>query len=78
MVLFGCRRITPPPYQARKTFSEKEIKKAGCEHFAERPFCSPSACAPRWTGAGSLLRVKRRLRACRLAGMRTIPAIVSF
>ena len=43
VVLLDVDSITPSPYQARKTFSEKEIKKLAVSRTA---FCSPSACAP--------------------------------
>lgn len=75
VVLLDVERITPSPYQARKTFSEKEIKKLAVS-ILQNGLLQPISVRPTVDGRWQLIAGERRLRACRLAGMRTIPAIV--
>ena len=75
VVLLDVDSITPSPYQARKTFSEKEIKKLAVS-ILQNGLLQPISVRPTIDGRWQLIAGERRLRACKLAGIRTIPAIV--
>ena len=77
VVLLDVDSITPSPYQARKTFSEKEIKKLAVS-ILQNGLLQPISVRPTIDGRWQLIAGERRLRACKLAGIRTIPAIVSY
>ena len=67
--------IEPSPYQARTAFDEPEIAAlAVC--ILQNGLLQPISVRPTIDGRWQLIAGERRLRACKLAGIRTIPAIV--
>ena len=66
--------IRPSPFQARTSFAEKEL--AGlAQSIRENGLLQPVSVRKTDTGY-ELVAGERRLRACKLAGMETIPAIL--
>ena len=69
-------QIRPSPFQARREFSEQELGCTGAEHPGERPAAAGHGAESCRMAAMSWWQGERRLRACRLAKMTTIPAIL--
>lgn len=68
-------KILPNPSQPRKTFSEDELKGLA-QSIAENGLLQPITVR-KDGGSYYLIAGERRLRACRLAGLQDIPAIIS-
>ncbi|MBQ1505981.1 MAG: ParB/RepB/Spo0J family partition protein, partial [Erysipelotrichales bacterium] len=67
-------RIYPNPYQPRKVFREEELEELA-DSIREHGVFQPILVKPTDTGY-VLLAGERRVRAARIAGLTTIPAIV--
>lgn len=75
VVLIPVDRITPSPFQARTIFSETEIKKLAVS-ILQNGLLQPISVRPTVDKRYQLIAGERRLRACKMAGMATIPAII--
>lgn len=67
--------IEPSPYQARQTFDETELQGLA-QSIRENGLLQPISVRRRGDGRYELIAGERRLRACRLAGLERIPAII--
>lgn len=67
--------IEPSPYQARQTFDETELQGLA-QSIRENGLLQPVSVRRRGDGRYELIAGERRLRACRLAGLERIPAII--
>jgi ParB family chromosome partitioning protein len=68
-------QIRPNPYQPRKDFSEPELMQLA-ESLRQNGLLQPIVVRRKGDGFFELIAGERRLRAARLAGLSTIPAIV--
>ena len=68
-------QIRPSPFQARREFSEQELA-ALAQSIRENGLLQPISVRKVSDGGYELVAGERRLRACRLAKMNTIPAIL--
>ena len=68
-------QIRPSPFQARREFSEQELA-ALAQSIRENGLLQPISVRKVSDGGYELVAGERRLRACRLAKMTTIPAIL--
>ena len=68
-------QIRPSPFQARREFSEQELA-ALAQSIRENGLLQPVTVRKLSDGGYELVAGERRLRACRLAKMTTIPAIL--
>ena len=68
-------QIRPSPFQARREFSEQELA-ALAQSIRENGLLQPVTVRKLSDGSYELVAGERRLRACRLAKMTTIPAIL--
>ena len=68
-------QIRPSPFQARKEFSEQELA-ALAQSIRENGLLQPVSVRKMPDGGYELVAGERRLRACRMAKMDTIPAIL--
>ena len=68
-------QIRPSPFQARREFSEQELA-ALAQSIRENGLLQPISVRKVSDGGYELIAGERRLRACRLAKMNTIPAIL--
>ena len=66
-------QIRPSPFQARREFSEQELA-ALAQSIRENGLLQPVTVRKLSDGGYELVAGERRLRACRLAKMTTIPA----
>ena len=73
--LLSIEKITPSPFQARTVFDEGEIKKLAVS-ILQNGLLQPISVRPTVDGRYQLIAGERRLRACKLTGMETIPAII--
>lgn len=73
--LLPIDKITPSPFQARTNFDEQEIKKLAVS-ILQNGLLQPISVRPTVDGRYQLIAGERRLRACKLTGMDTIPAII--
>mgnify|MGYP002233366106 CR=1 FL=1 len=74
--LFPAHRSNQPsPFQARREFSEQELA-ALAQSIRENGLLQPISVRKVSDGGYELVAGERRLRACRLAKMNTIPAIL--
>lgn len=73
--LLPIEKITPSPFQARTVFDEGEIKKLAVS-ILQNGLLQPISVRPTVDGRYQLIAGERRLRACKLTGMETIPAII--
>ena len=69
-------QIRPSPFQARREFSEQELA-ALAQSIRENGLLQPVTVRKLSDGGYELVAGERRLRACRLAKMTTIPAITA-
>lgn len=72
--LLPVDKITPSPFQARTEFKQSEIKKLAVS-ILQNGLLQPISVRPIEHGY-ELIAGERRLRACKLAGLATIPALV--
>ena len=75
VILLPVDKITPSPFQARTTFDTLEIKKLAVS-ILQNGLLQPISVRPTADGRWQLIAGERRLRACSMAGMDCIPAIV--
>ena len=75
VVLLPVDRITPSPYQARTNFDEGEIKKLAVS-ILQNGLLQPVSVRVTADGRYQLIAGERRLRACKMAGLGEIPAII--
>ncbi|MEG2653508.1 MAG: ParB/RepB/Spo0J family partition protein [Ruthenibacterium sp.] len=75
VVLLPVEEVTPSPFQARTTFDELEMKKLAVS-ILQNGLLQPISVRPTADGRWQLIAGERRLRACIMAGMEEIPAIV--
>lgn len=73
--LLPMEKITPSPFQARGVFDELELKKLAVS-ILQNGLLQPVSVRPTADGRYQLIAGERRLRACKLAGMDSIPAII--
>lgn len=73
--LLPVEKITPSPFQARAVFDELELKKLAVS-ILQNGLLQPVSVRPTADGRYQLIAGERRLRACKLAGMQSIPAII--
>lgn len=73
--LLPIAAVIPSPYQARTNFSDDEIKKLAVS-ILQNGLLQPISVRKIVDGKYELIAGERRLRACKLAGMETIPAII--
>ncbi len=73
--LLPIEQIVPSPFQARSNFDEVEIKKLAVS-ILQNGLLQPISVRPLPNDQYQLIAGERRLRACRLAKMETIPAII--
>lgn len=67
--------IEPSPYQARREFDEQEIARLSLS-ILQNGLLQPVSVRRTGKDRYELIAGERRLRACKLAGMETVPAIV--
>ncbi len=75
VMLLPIEDITPSPFQARTVFDEQEIKKLAVS-ILQNGLLQPISVRPTSDGRYQLIAGERRLRACKLVGLETIPSIV--
>ena len=75
VVLLPVEDITPSPFQARSVFDDVEMKKLAVS-ILQNGLLQPVSVRPTADKRFQLIAGERRLRACKMAGMETIPAIV--
>ena len=68
-------QIEPSPYQARREFDEQEIARLSLS-ILQNGLLQPVSVRRIGKDRYELVAGERRLRACKLAGMETVPAIV--
>lgn len=68
--------VDPSPYQARTVFDPEEIS-ALAVSILQNGLLQPVSVRPTGEGRYQLIAGERRLRACRQAGLTTIPAIIA-
>ncbi len=73
--LLPIEKITPSPFQARAVFDETELKKLAIS-ILQNGLLQPVSVRPTADGRYQLIAGERRLRACKLAGMQNISAII--
>lgn len=73
--LVPIEKVTPSPFQARAVFDELELKKLAVS-ILQNGLLQPISVRPTVDGRYQLIAGERRLRACKLAGMQNIPAII--
>ena len=69
------REIEPDPDQPRKTFDDETLSELSAS-IAEHGLLQPLAVRPRAVGGYLIVAGERRWRACRMAGLTEVPAIV--
>lgn len=74
LVMLSPQQVAPSPWQARTVFSQEEIQ-ALAESIRENGLLQPISVR-RWQNGYQLIAGERRLRACTLAGLEKIPAIL--
>lgn len=75
VLLLPVEEITPSPFQARSSFDETEMKKLAVS-ILQNGLLQPISVRPTVDGRYQLIAGERRLRACQMAGMTKVPAIV--
>lgn len=75
VLLLPIEAVTPSPFQARTLFDLSEIQKLAVS-IIENGLLQPVSVRPTVDGRWQLIAGERRLRACKLAGMDKIPALV--
>ena len=67
--------IRPNPYQPRRVFAQEALEEL-CASIKQYGLLQPISVRKAWNDAYELIAGERRLRACRMAGLTTIDAIV--
>lgn len=75
VVLVNIADVSPSPFQSRTVFNEDEIKKLAVS-IIQNGLLQPVSLRRTADGRMQLIAGERRLRACKLAGMERLPAIV--
>ena len=75
VVALPLEQIEPSPYQARRTFDEEELAGLAAS-IRENGLLQPVTVRRAGEGRYELIAGERRLRACKLAGMDKVPAII--
>ncbi len=75
VILLPVDKIQPSPFQARTVFDEREIKKLAVS-ILQNGLLQPISVRQITSDTWQLIAGERRLRACKLAGMSEIPALV--
>ena len=75
VVLLPIDAIDPSPFQARTNFKQNEIKKLAVS-ILQNGLLQPVSVRPAEGGRYQLIAGERRLRACKLAQLQNIPALV--
>ncbi len=75
VVRLRVEEIEPSPYQARTNFDPAEVESLA-QSIRENGLLQPVSVRRLPDGRWQLIAGERRLRACRLAGLREIPALV--
>ena len=73
--LLATAGIVPSPYQARRTFDEDELRELAMS-ILHNGLLQPVSVRRTQDGRYQLIAGERRLRACRMVGIETIPAVV--
>lgn len=73
--LLATAEIVPSPYQARRTFDEDELRELAMS-ILHNGLLQPVSVRRTPDGHYQLIAGERRLRACRMVGVETIPAVV--
>lgn len=75
VVLIPLDAISPSPFQARTVFDTDEIKKLAVS-ILQNGLLQPVSVRPTVDGRYQLIAGERRLRACRMVGLESIPSII--
>ncbi|MEG0763690.1 MAG: ParB/RepB/Spo0J family partition protein [Oscillospiraceae bacterium] len=75
VILVNILEVSPSPYQARTVFREEDIKKLAVS-IIQNGLLQPISVRRTADKKFQLIAGERRLRACKMAGMAKIPAIV--
>ena len=75
MELLSTAEIVPSPYQARQTFDEAALRELAMS-ILHNGLLQPISVRKTQDGRYQLIAGERRLRACRMVGVETIPAVV--
>lgn len=75
VILIPVDQIIPSPFQARTVFNHEEIKKLAIS-IIQNGLLQPISVRPIENNQFELIAGERRLRACKLANMETIPALI--
>ena len=75
IVEIPLERIQPNPAQPRQTFSQKELDSLS-QSIRENGLLQP-ILVRHCSNGYELIAGERRLRACRIAGLRTVPCIIN-
>ncbi len=75
VILLPVDKINPSPFQARTIFDEREIKKLAVS-ILQNGLLQPISVRQTTTDNWQLIAGERRLRACKIAGMLEIPALI--
>ena len=75
VVQLPVESIDPSPFQARTQFAQREIKKLAVS-ILQNGLLQPISVRPAANGRYQLIAGERRLRACKLAGLGRIPALI--
>ncbi len=73
--LLPTAEIVPSPYQARQTFDEAALRELAMS-ILHNGLLQPISVRKTQDGRYQLIAGERRLRACRMVGVETIPAVV--
>ena len=73
--LLATADIVPSPYQARTTFDEEALRELAMS-ILHNGLLQPVSVRKTQDGRYQLIAGERRLRACRMVGIETIPAVV--
>ncbi len=76
VVLLPIDSVEPSPYQARTQFDEQELARLAVS-ILQNGLLQPITVRAAASGQYQLVAGERRLRACRLAGLTEVPAILS-
>lgn len=75
ILLLAPQQIEPSPFQARTNFDQQEIARLALS-IAQNGLLQPVTVRKAQNGRYQLIAGERRLRACKLAGLTEIPAIL--
>lgn len=75
VLLLPIDSVEPSPYQARSEFDQQEIARLAMS-ILQNGLLQPVTVRPCGTGRYQLVAGERRLRACKLAGLKEVPSIL--